>query len=322
MKQIYLAFFLLAVVGLSACRKDGNDIDIKTYDQQQIDAYIKANNLSGMKRDLTDGDTTGIYYEILAQGKGEQVDYSSQIAYVFTVKSLDGTYSSTDTIANHSYGYLGSLTPKGLMLALRNLVKFKGTRARVIIPSRLAYGKSGLGTGSSRLRGNNSLEFYINLMDDYQDPSTKTTTRQNTYDELSIRKYAAANGIDLSTYHHEASGLFWKQTQADTGKVAITDASTVYLQYTGMLFNGDQFDNGSNAIEGGRQLAIEGLIPGFAEGLKKVKAGAFLSLFIPTSIGYGYPPQTETSSTGALITTVPAFSCMRFEMKVLTVTNN
>lgn len=321
MKQTYLAIFLLAVLGLCSCRKDGNDIGIKEYDQQQIDAYIKSSGLTNMKRDLTDGDTTGIYYEILTAGKGEQVDYPTRISFVYTVKSLDGKYQVTDTIVNHSYNYLGGLTPKGLVLAMRNLVKYKGTRAHVIIPSRLAYGTAGSGVGAGRLPGNTSLDYYIHLMDDGKDAPTDTKNRQDKYDELSIRKFAQANGIDLSTYNHEPSGLFWKKTQADTGKVAITDASTVYCQYTGSLLNGTQFDIASNGIEGGSRLTIESVnlgAKGFADGLKKVKAGAYLSLLMPSSLGYGYIGSIDQNSG---ITIIPPFSCLRFEIKVLSVSN-
>ncbi|MDT3402796.1 FKBP-type peptidyl-prolyl cis-trans isomerase [Mucilaginibacter terrae] len=318
MKQIYSAFILLAVVALSACRKDGNDIDIKTYDQQQIDAYIKANSLTGMKRDVSDGDTTGIYYEILAQGKGDAISDPTRVAFVYSIRSLDGKYSITDTITSRSYNYAGALSPKGLALAFKNIIKTKGTRARIIIPSRLAYGQSGSGTGSGRLPGNTSLEYYINVMDDYVDPATKLLTRQNAYDELSIRKYAAANGIDLSTYNHNTvSGLFWKQTQADTGKVVVTDNSTVYVQYTGSLLNGTQFDISSNADPAGVPLDVEGITPGFAEGIKKIKAGGKLSMLIPSNIAYGYAGST---SNGVVI--IPPFSCIRFEVNLISVVNN
>ena len=316
MKQTYLAIFLLAVLGLCSCRKDGNDIGIKEYDQQQIDAYIKANGLTNMKRDLTGGDTTGIYYEILTEGKGAAIDYPTRVAFVYTIKSLDGNYQVTDTITNHSYNYAGSLRPNGLMLAMRNIVKKKGTRAHIIIPSRLAYGQSGSGTGSGRLPGNTSLDYYVNVMDDAKDAPTDTKDRQDKYDELSIRKFAQANGIDLSTYTHEASGLFWKKTQPDTGKVAIIPTSTVAIQYTGSFLNGTQFDVSSN-VEGGISRSVDVFIKGFGEGLQKVKAGAYLSLLIPSKLAYGYPGSVDDNGT----TVIPSFSCLRFEIKVLSVTN-
>jgi len=312
MKQTYLAIFLLAILGLCSCRKEGNDIGIKEYDKQQIEAYIKANGFTNMKRDLTDGDTTGIYYEILSQGTGDDVDYSTRIAFVYTIKSLDGKYVVTDTITNHSYNYVGSLAPKGLMLAMRNLVKKKGTSAHIIIPSRLAYGQSGSGTGSGRLPGNTSLDYYINLINDKD-------LNQDKYDELSIRKFAQANGIDISTYNHDnTTGLFWKKTQADTGKVVIGPTSTVYMQYTGSLLNGTQFDISSNSVEGGVPLNMEGVIKGFSDGVQKVKAGAYLSLLIPSKIAYGYLGSVDQNTQA---TVIPAFSCLRFEIKVLSVSN-
>ncbi|MVN90335.1 FKBP-type peptidyl-prolyl cis-trans isomerase [Mucilaginibacter aquatilis] len=313
MRKFYPTLLILAVVALSACRKERNDIDIKAYDQQQIEGYLKSNNLTNMKRDLTDGDTTGIYYEILSQPTKNLVplDYSTQIAYVYSVKSLDGSYNSSDTIANHSYRFLGSTgvdLPKGLMLAIRNLAKYKGTRARFIIPSRLAFGQSGYGTGATRIKGNTSLEYYVNVLDDRQ---------LAVYDEACIKTYATANGIDISTYTREASGLFWKRTQPDTGKVVVTPTSTVTTQYTGTYLNNIQFDNSSNASEAGTEFNVDGVVKGFGEGLQKIKAGGQISLFLPSGIAYGTGGRVDNG-----VVTVAPFQCLRFEVKLLTVKNN
>ena len=311
MKQTYLALFLFLTIGLFSCRKEGNDIDIKTYDQQQIDAYIKANNLTNMKRDMTDGDTTGIYYEILGQGAGDPLNYETPTSVVFSVKSLDGKYAQSDTIFNHTYNFIGTTTPKGLMLALRNLARFKGTRAKFIIPSRLAYGPNGSGTGSTRLPGNESLEYYVNVINN-----------QDLYDEQVIQKYLTANG--LTGYTKTSTGLWFKITKPGTGTVAILPSSTVAVQYTGRLINstygnGTIFDqyNDQGTTNTGNSFPVDGVIAGWTEGLQKVTAGSQLSLFIPSKLAYGTAGSKD--ATGNII--VPANSILHFEMNILTVTN-
>ncbi len=65
MRQRIFTLLFIAAVALVSCRKDHVDVDIKTYDQQQIENYINVHGLTAMKRDTTDGDTTGIYYQLL-----------------------------------------------------------------------------------------------------------------------------------------------------------------------------------------------------------------------------------------------------------------
>jgi FKBP-type peptidyl-prolyl cis-trans isomerase FkpA len=311
MKQTYFALFLFLAIGLFSCRKEGNDIDIKTYDQQQIDAYIKANNLTNMKRDMTDGDTSGIYYEILAQGAGAPLNYDTPTSLVYSIKTLDGKYAQADTIINHSYNFIGTTTPKGLMIALRNLARFKGTRAKFIIPSRLAYGSTGSGTGSSRLPGNESLEYYVNVINN-----------QDLYDEQVIQKYLTANG--LTGYIKTSTGLWYKITKPGTGTVTIVPTSSVTVQYTGSFLNstygnGSIFDqyNDQGTTNTGNTFSVDGVIPGWTEGLQKVTAGSQLSLFIPSKLAYGTAGSKDASGN----TVIPPNSILHFEMNILTVTN-
>jgi FKBP-type peptidyl-prolyl cis-trans isomerase FkpA len=309
MKHSYLTLFLLLTLGLFSCRKDENDIDIKTYDQQQIDAYIKANGLTNMKRDMTNGDTTGIYYEILGQGTGDAnlLKYETPISLVYSLKSLSGKYISSDTILNHSYNFVGRLTPPGLMMAVYNLAKYKGTRARFLIPSRLAYGRTGSGTGSTRLVGNESLDYYVNIINN-----------QEQYDDFVIQKYIAAN--NLTGYTRSNTGLWYKVITPGTGTVPIVPTSTVNVTYTGRLINsthlnGNIFDQYTDAA--GLAFAVDAVIPGWTEALQKVTQGATLSLIIPSKLGYGVNSQSNQSN----VVTIPANSILQFEMSVVTVTN-
>ncbi|QJD95521.1 hypothetical protein HH214_06365 [Mucilaginibacter robiniae] len=320
MKQLYTALFLLGTLCLYSCRKDKTDISLKAYDEQQIQAYIKSNGLTNMKRDPTGGDTTGIYYEILSQGTGATLKYSDDISFVYTIKSLDGKYTVSDTVLNHSYSYVGTLTPSGLQLAMYNLVKNKGTRAHLLIPSHLAYGSSGSGTGSSRLQGNESLDYYVNVIND-----------QTAYDDLTVQKYMSANSlvgftqvIDPAT--NKPDGVYYKVSQAGTGVDAITSNSTVYLQYSGFLLNGTMFDQyndqGTNATNTGEAVNLFNLTGLFPKGwilpLTKVTAGAKLTIVMPSRMAFG---TSTASGSEAATVTVPVNSCLRYDMNVVSVTN-
>ena len=300
MKRILFTLLLLCVVGFIACRKSGTEPDIKQYDQQQIQAYIAANNITGMQTDLTD--TTGTYYAKINPGNPlYPVDYPSHIAYVYSLRSFDGKYISIDTVLNHFDGYLGHVGPNGLMLAIRNILKYKGAQARLLIPSHLAYGVSGVGSGSKtvtngRIAGNQCLDYTINLIQD-----------QNVYDDLVIKKYMATYG--LTGYTETADGLYYKINAAGSG-ASINDNSSVAANYSLRLMNNSYADS-TYATTAYTFSDLKALTTGFYEGLKMVKNAGNISLLVPSRLAYG-----EAGSSG-----IPSDACLRFEIYNIVVTN-
>lgn len=295
--------------GLISCRKDKNEQTVKEYDQEQIQNYIKANGLT-MTRDLSGGDTTGMYYQILRQGKGAALDYPSDIFFVYSIKSLDGTYAVTDTVTNHAYNYVGHLTPPGLVLAIKNILKTNGTQARVLIPSRLAYGINGSGTGSGRLPGNESLDYYINIIDPSDQPK---------YDDLVIKNYMKAKGINSSDYTPLTVGnwtMYYRITQAGTGTAAVTDNSQVGIQYTGTLMNGTIFDQFNPSDTTYTTVDYQSVPKGWQQGFKKVTKGAKLTILLPSGLAYGKTP--PSSFTDAVL---PANSCVRYDFNIMSISN-
>ncbi len=309
MKQTIFTLLVLISIGLISCRKDRNDPDIKQYDDTQIKNYIAANSITGMLRDTTDGDTTGIYYKILSQGRGTPMDYSDQISFVFTVRTLDGKFVSVDSLnTNHFYGYLGHVSnslPKGLQTAIHNLIKYKGTAARVIIPSHLAYGVNGYGSGSSsnantHIGGNQSLDYYINVV-----------SNQELYDDAIIKNYIKTKG--LTGFTKTADGVYVKVATPGTGNDAITDGSYFTCTYSGKFLNDVVF--GSTTTDGNTTSSFTvdaGLRVGVKEALTGQTAGAAVSMIIPSRFGYG----TTGSSP-----TIGANAVLYFDFTIATVTN-
>lgn len=314
MKRIFFTLTLLFAIALSACRKNGAQPDIQQYDQQQIQTYIAANGLTGFVKDTTGKsvgqDTTGIWYKIITPGTGNPQDslgYASNLSYVYTEKSFDNKFIVTDTINNHVYGLVGHVAPKGLMLAFHNIAKYKGCKLRLLIPSHMAWGTAGFGTGSNtvsngRIAGNQCLDYTVNIITD-----------QAAYDQISIAKYIAAN--NLTGYTETADGLWYKITTAPTGTDKITMNSTVTLTYTGTMLNGFVFDN-LNATNAATFADLSQYATGFVEGLLTLgKSNGSISIIMPSALGYGI------GANGAANGTIPANSCLRFEISVTTVTN-
>ena len=91
--------------------------------------------------------------------------------------------------------------PYGLQLAIHNIVNHRGGIARLLIPSHLAYGVAGTGTGSSyvnnsRIAGNQCLDYYIHIIGN-----------QDAYDQSVIKNYIAANGLSNSMKYDPAG--YW-----------------------------------------------------------------------------------------------------------------
>lgn len=289
-----------------SCRKSQVDINIKQYDQQQIDSYIQSNGITGMQRDLSGGDTTGIYYKIILPGNGIAYDYTDSISFVYTLKSFDGLYSSLDTTVNHYSGYVGhinsSLLPYGLQLIVKNVLK-KGGSIRILIPSRLAYGVSGYGSGSSstvnsKIAGNQCLDYYIHSIAD-----------QKAYDDDLLVKYLATN--NLTGYQKTASGLYYKINTPGTGTTPITDNTTIFINYYGTLLNGSVFDQYTADSTVGVSFEVPALVDGVQEGAKSFcKAGTNISLIMPSRLAY------KKIANGG----IPANSCIRFDMNIISTT--
>ena len=316
MKRIFYTLVLLIAVGLVSCKKS-NEVSILQFDDSQIQGYIQQNNIKGMVRDTSSGDTTGIYYQILNAGTGPVVDYPDEVSYVYTYQTFDGEYSTTDTIANHAYNFLGHVTPPAIQLSIKNIMKRKGTKVRLLIPSRLAFGRDGYFAGAVHINGNECLDYTINLLDGDYDAVAKIN-HQAVYDQISIQKYMAANS--LTGYTQTPSGLWYKITQAGTGTAAIGFNSTVGLQYTGYLFDGIAFDTETNTdltVSATTFYTLYSLIPGFSEGLSHITQGGSISLIMPSTLAY----QNSGSTNSVTGVTVPAFSCLRFDIYVVSVTN-
>jgi FKBP-type peptidyl-prolyl cis-trans isomerase FkpA len=301
MKQTTFTLLLFAVIAMVSCRKNQYDPTIKQYDDDQIKAYISANGITGMVRD-----TSGMYYKIISPGTDTVIKYSDNLSMVFTVKSIDGQYISADTIANHYDGFAGriagnifpiGLSAPGLQMAIHNILNHHGGMMRLIVPSHLAYGVSGAGSGSistaGRIAGNQCLDYYVHIISD-----------QDAYDQLVIKNYIAANG--LTQMKQDPSGFWYSIDAPGTGTVPIDDNSTIFVTYTTTLFNGTVASENNSP---GQNFEIPNLIKGAQTGLKKyARAGSLLTFLIPSSLAYG-----------KLGTSIPPNTCIKYGVQVISV---
>lgn len=89
------------------------------------------------------------------------------------------------------------------------------------------------------------------------------------------------------------SGLQYQVLKAGSGEKPAAGA-TVTVHYRGTLISGEEFDS-SYARGEPASFSLDGVIPGFREGISQMNQGAKWKLFIPSSLGYG-----ETGAPGAI----------------------
>ncbi|WP_082117170.1 FKBP-type peptidyl-prolyl cis-trans isomerase [Sedimenticola thiotaurini] len=89
------------------------------------------------------------------------------------------------------------------------------------------------------------------------------------------------------------SGLQYQILKAGEGEKPMAGA-TVTVHYRGTLISGKQFDSSYDRGEP-TSFSLDGVIPGFREGISQMKPGAKWKLFIPSNLGYG-----EVGAPGAI----------------------
>lgn len=93
-------------------------------------------------------------------------------------------------------------------------------------------------------------------------------------------KFAKEKGVKKT-----ATGLLYQVEKEGNGDVP-KDSDTVVVNYKGTLIDGKEFDNSYTRGEP-LSFRLDGVIPGWTEGLKQVKKGGKIKLVIPPNLAYG-----------------------------------
>ena len=98
------------------------------------------------------------------------------------------------------------------------------------------------------------------------------------------------NGLAMDeSVKSTASGLYYKILKKGKSKYAKTSDS-VRVHYKGTRIDGTVFDSSYKRGEPA-DFSLQGVVPGFAEGLTKVGEGGQIILFIPSDLAYGEKPR-------------------------------
>ncbi len=337
MSNKFLFLLLISVLSfIVGC--DKVSVDSQDDEMARFNAWIEVNNLSNYKT------PEGIYYINAREGTGITPEDSNIIVYSYVVRDLDGvvlrnTYKDTAKLYD-IYGlykttihyapefgqfFSKNVKPKGLADGL-GMMK-EGGKARLIMPSSLAYGKSGDGGIDPytsliydieliRVFRGDIIEFEQDIIDEY---TTKYPTFVTVNDSIYYKHISSVSTPDkvISAIEEPAKG------------------DTVYINFTGSFLDGFIFDTNikSIAIDSSIYNSAKSYKPmTFVIGDKKVVTGFDLAVrqmvvgdsaifILPSKCAYGSVDKTDSNLKDNIDeTTIPAYSPLVFKMKFVKLT--
>ncbi|MBV8252510.1 MAG: FKBP-type peptidyl-prolyl cis-trans isomerase [Chitinophaga sp.] len=135
---------------------------------------------------------------------------------------------------------------------------------------------------------------------------------QFVIDSTKIQAYLKANNITDAKM--DASGVFYQISKQGTGTDSLKLTSYPTVGYAGYLMNGTtlgtKFDS-SDSTNFSFQYQMRDLIPGWYAGMKYLRKGGQMRMYIPSVWGYG----TRGMST------IPANSVLIFDVKLIDFTS-
>ena len=213
---------------------------------------------------------SGLQYIEEVAGTGRQAQAGDKVSVHYTGMLDDGTVFDSSQGRGQPIEFVlgvGQVIPgwdEGIALMST------GGKARLIIPSELAYGAQGAGGGV--IPPNATLTFDVELVDVLDGPPGSP---------------AAPTEISDEDFIETESGLKYAEMEVGAGDAA-QSGQQVEVHYTGWLEDGTKFDSSLDRGDpfvftlGARQV-----IPGWDEGVAGMKPGDKRQLIIPSELGYG-----------------------------------
>lgn len=299
-------FILLAIVLLSACEKREYQ-SVDELDRQNIQNYVQKNNLQ-----VQEFENTGIFYRVIEEGTGRPLEYDEKTPLVFKLKTLDGSYASVDTFsaANRYYDYLGYFPygssaanspgspldkETGMKLLLKKALKNTNGKIQILVPSKIAFGRN----GTNFIPPNASIDYEIHAIDIDDIP---------IYEDVSIRKYMQANGLDPATFVKTPTGIYYKISEVGTGE--FLEATTTFkAAYDLKFMDGKTFQKSDSST-----FRLNGVIEAWQEVLPNLKPKGKVRMLIPSSQAYGMNGSVD-QMTGAMA--IAPFASLDYAVEVL-----
>jgi len=260
---------------------------LKGEEQGKLDAYLKENNIT------TAPLASGIYFIETAKGTSAKPKTGDIVSFHFKVGNVSGKqyFSSYDQGEPMRWECGKDFDNPGATEALNMMSK--GAKAKVIVPSQLAFAEKGRG---KMVDPYTTMVYEFEILDfmpkakyekeqaDKQKAADEARAKAKADESVILEKYIKDNKI---TVKPTASGLYYIETKKGTGESPVA-GKTVKVHYTGTLLNGTKFDSSLDRKQPYEFVLGQGsVIRGWDEGIALMKKGGKARLIIPSSLGYG-----------------------------------
>ena len=302
---------------------------LKAQSQAQIEKETKARNEMLKNKEIVDlknyistnkittaPTSSGLYFIETKKGNGKSPVKGEMVKLNITIKLLDGKplFSTKDQGKPVEIEYGKPFDNAGVDEAIGMLKA--GGAAKLIVPSKIGYGEQGRGEVIAPFT---PLLYDIELVSIQskaayeKEQAVKKKAQDAEKQSLKaeepklLEKYIKDNRISVKP---SATGLYYIEVKKGTGKQA-SAGKTVKVHYTGKLLNGTKFDSSYDRKKPIEFVLGKGqVLPGWDEGIAKMKVGGKAKLIIPSQIGYG------EAGAGDLI---KPFSTLVFDVELLDV---
>ncbi len=286
-KNVLVAFVALALFS-TACNREFLDTDEERATQDNeaaILAYLQSNNLSGFTKT-----TSAIHYNITTKNPaGKTPELGEQVRVYYKISLLNGSIIDSALVGEpFDFGFYNGFIFSGFLEATSLLRE--GEKGTFLIPARQAF----QGQTSANIPAWSVVKVEIEIL------SFRDETEQ-------IDAYIAKKGITNAQV--TSTGLRFIPTTTVSGGADLVNGNQVVVRYKGTLLNDVAFDSGDFNVT----LGANGSIPGFEEGVKKMKVGEKATIIFPSSIGYGVNGTRDQQGRQVIF----PYSPLLFELEIL-----
>lgn len=272
----FFLFSVLVIGGLATCKQKDvgpSDDAIFATNKADIQTYATSKGLSGTFT------TSGIYYAPTKPGsstvsptEGLEAEYNYTLytlitgGATITDRYVDSTYTTKSAYLTIAPSQSLNPTAQGLTIGLQQM--HVGEQGVILLPSYYGLGRGGSDNG---------------LIPPNAPLRLNATLKQVRTEEQQIDQYLTAN--KLTPTEITTSGLRYIKTLDNPTGVTPTPTQRLTIRYNGRLLrSASAFDSTGT---GTYSSLVTDFVPGFAEGLSKLKVGEKATIVFPSKVGYG-----------------------------------
>lgn len=245
--NLRLLLLLLLPISLFSCKKGGDDAH--DAEMRKLNAWLQVHNITVAPT------ASGMYYIPVDEGSGANPSANDYFIYNYSVETLSGDIVGTnDAVVANTWGYekdangrilhfspairstlqgVTNLLTPGMYEAFLKMKK--GGRARLILPSNLAFGGSGY---NGVIGANTTVIINLELVDFYPEISV--------YEKALVDK--CKTDSSLTSTIEGKDEIYYKTIVEKSDKQLKDSAKSVYVKYVGRFLDGYIFDTNIDTV--------------------------------------------------------------------------